>query len=234
MAKRKTVMVQGADGIFDIMYLDEAKAQEKVQEKTKWLDEGRELGTRANKAGWEIGRWLVRGEELFLDEKPTSKRALRAYYAVRREKWLALIRDAAKATNLADSSLRKYAQVVRRRVKVEGLSFAHHIEVMRAHYTDEKGNRGGFDSNAATAILMLAKDSNWTVAQTRAEVSRQFPTPNMNIAKDALDRIKRILNAVSADQKQALIEALETEIAAMKAALTQPELFDESGFPSPV
>ncbi len=226
MAKRKTVQVLGADGVIDIMSSDDAKALEK----TKWLDEGRELGTRANEAGWEIGTWLVRGEELFLDKKPTSKRALRAYYAVRRQKWEALISEASKATNLAESSLRKYAQVVRRGVKVEGRSFAHHIEVMRAHYFDEKGKRR-FDSNAATAILMLAKENNWKVAQTRAEVSRQFPTPNST--QDALYKIKRILNAVSDDQKQALIEALETEIAAMKVKPTQPEWLDENGFPSP-
>ncbi|MGA7078891.1 MAG: hypothetical protein WBQ43_02710 [Terriglobales bacterium] len=224
--KRKTVMVQGADGIFNIMSSEDAKAQEKAQEKTKWLDEGRELGTRANTSAWEIGRWLVRGEELIGDEKPTSKRALRAYYRVQREKWEALISEASKATNLAESSLKKYAQVVRRGVKVEGLSFAQHIEVMRAHYFDHEKNRR-FDSNAATAILMLAKDNNWTVAQTRAEVSRQFPTPN--IAQDALYKIKRILNAVSDDQKQALIEALEAELASMKAAPTQPELLDVFG-----
>lgn len=197
--------------------------------KAEWLAEGAALGARANKSAWEIGRWLVRGEGLFLDEKPTSKRALRAYYAVRRQKWEALVREAATATNLAESSLRKYAQVVRRGVKVEGLSFAHHIEVMRVHYFEKMGlgEKRRFDSNAATAILMLAKDSNWTVAQTRAEVSRRFPTPN--IAQDALDKIKRILNAVSDDQKQALIEALETEFAAMKAAPSQPELFDDNG-----
>ncbi len=226
MAKRKTVMVLGADGIFDIVDAEAAEAKAKAKEKAEWIDEGMALGARANTSAWEIGRWLVRGEGLFLDEKPTSKRALRAYYAVRRQKWDALVGEAAKATNLAESSLRKYAKVVRRGVKVEGLSFAHHIEVMRVHYFDEK-KKSRFDSNAATAILMLAKDSNWTVAQTRAEVSRRFPTPN--IAQDALYKIKRILNAVSDDQKQALIEALEAEFAAMKAGPPKPELFDDSG-----
>lgn len=199
-------------------------------DKTEWLAEGAALGASANKAGWEIGRWLVHGERLFLTKKPTGKRALRAYYRVYRKEWEDLLAEAAKATNLAESSLRKYAKVVRRGVRVEGLAFAHHIEVMRAHYTDEKDKRR-FDSNAATAILMLAKENNWTVAQTRAEVSRQFPTPN--VTQDALYKIKRILDGVSEDQKRALIEALEAYIAAMKAAPPPADLFDESDLPGP-
>lgn len=227
--KRKMVQVQGADGIFDIMSSEDAK----VKAKAEWIDEGAALGARANTSAWEVGRWLVRGEGLFLDEKPTNKRALRAYYAERREKWEALVREAATVTNLTESSLRKYAKVVRRGVRVEGLSFAHHIEVMRAHYFEKVGlvEKRRFDSNAATAILVLAKDSNWTAAQTRAEVSRRFPTSN--IAQDALHKIKRILNAVSNDQKQALIEALEIELASMKAVTPQPELFDDGDIPRP-
>ena len=226
--KRKTVMVQGPDGILDVMSSEDAKKKAK----TEWLDEGAAVGARANTSAWEIGRWLVRGEQLF-DEKPTGKRALSAYYAVRKEKWEALVGEAVKATNLDEASLRKCAKVVRRGVKVEGLSFSHHTEVMRAHYFVKVGRREKekrqFDSNSATDILVLAKESNWTVTQTKEEVLRRFPKPNR--AQDAPYKIRRIIKAISDDQKQNLIETLEAEIATMKGASPTPELFDEDGFP---
>jgi hypothetical protein len=45
---------------------------------------------------------------------------------------LALIREAALVTNLTETTLRQYARVARHCVQVEGLSFGHHIEGLRA------------------------------------------------------------------------------------------------------
>jgi transcription initiation factor TFIIIB Brf1 subunit/transcription initiation factor TFIIB len=63
---------------------------------------------------------------------PTSKKAKRIYFANRRANWLALIREAAQVTNLTETTLRQYARVARHCVQVEGLSFGHHIEALRA------------------------------------------------------------------------------------------------------
>jgi hypothetical protein len=188
-------------------------ASAKLTTKAEWLAEGAALGARASTSSWEIGQWVVRGEERFLDPMPTSKKALRKYYANRNANWLGLIREAEAATNLAEATLRKYAQIVRRGVRVEGVHFSHHIEVQRCFLIDEKDRRR-FDANAAQGILTLAKENGWKVAQTRAEVQRRFPTPKG--VETALEKAKRvmleILMTVDPQEQIAFLEALAQEI----------------------
>jgi hypothetical protein len=67
--------------------------------KADWLAEGKTLSTNASVSAFEIGHWLVRGEDMFLIKKPTgtSKKAWRAYWSAARADFDSLIRDAAKA-----------------------------------------------------------------------------------------------------------------------------------------
>jgi len=185
--------------------------------KAQWLDEGRELGARASDGGWEIGSWLVRGEQAFLPTEPTSKKARRVYFAQRREKWLALMNEAAKATNMADQTLRQYARVVRKVDRVDGLSFSHHIEALRCRPIDEKG-KPQFNAYAAQELLHLADKEGWTVAETRAEAVRRFPTPKL--VENAFQKAKRalldILKTVDLDQRIDVIDALVEELPLIK------------------
>lgn len=185
--------------------------------KAQWLDEGKALGARASEAGWEIGSWLVRGEQAFLPTAPTSKKAKRVYFAQRREKWLALMNEAAKVTNMADQTLRQYARVVRKVDRVEGVPFSHHIEVLRCRPIDEKG-KPQFNAHAAQEILHLAKEKGWTVADTRAEAVRRFPNPKL--VETAFQKVKRvlldILKTVDLDQQAAVIDALAEELPLIK------------------
>jgi hypothetical protein len=201
-------------------------APESKMNKAEWLAEGAALGERGSKAAFEIGRWLVRGEQLFLIKKPTNKnkKAWRIYWSNCRQDFDALIAEAAAATNLAEKSLRQYALVIRRGAIVDGLTFAHHIEVMRAHHFDEKGNRR-FDSMTALSILTLAKEKKWTVAQTRNEVSHRYPTTvTLPVTvQDALFKVKRIIDKVPVEQQLALIEALTTELADIKMFIKTPQ-----------
>lgn len=211
--KRKAVLVQGADGIFDLMSSEATKAKAKAA----WLDEGRALGANASSSCWAVGRWLVRGEEQFLPEEPNSKKAKRIYFANRRENWEALIREASKVTNLSDSTLKQYARVVRRGAKVGGLSFAHHLEVQRSHFLNEKGKRR-FDDSVASEILNLAKEKGWNVAQTRAEVQRRFPTAK--IVEDAIIKairlLRDVLKTVEKDKQIEMLDFLSAELRVMK------------------
>ena len=142
--------------------------------KAAWLAEGKALGARASERDWEIGSWLVRGEQAFLPSAPTSKKARRVYFAQRMEKWLALVREAAAVTNLSETTLRQYSRVVRKVDRVEGVHFSHHIEVLRCRTIDEKG-KPQFNACAAQEILHLAKKTKgWTVADTRAEAIQAF------------------------------------------------------------
>jgi hypothetical protein len=43
--------------------------------KAEWLEEGKALGARASESGWELGKWLVQGEEQFIGPVPSSKKA---------------------------------------------------------------------------------------------------------------------------------------------------------------
>jgi hypothetical protein len=185
--------------------------------KEEWLAEGKELGERASSAGWEIGTWLVRGEQAFLGIVPTSKKARRVYFRNRREKWVALMREAETATNLAEATLRKYAQVARNSVRVDGLPFAHHIEVQRCRPIDEKG-RPRFSANTAQEILNLAKEKGWKVADTRAEVKRRFPTPKT--VETAMEKTRRflleILKTIDLSERITLLDALTEEIPVIK------------------
>jgi hypothetical protein len=181
--------------------------------KTAWLEEGKALGERVSASGWEIGKWLVQGEEQFLGTVPTSKKAKHIYFANRRANWLSLYREAAEVTNLKDTTLRQYARVVRHGVRVDGLPFAHHIEVQRARTIDEKGKRH-FHESAARDILNLAKEKGWTVAETRAEVVRRFPSPK--VVETVLEKARRvlldILRTVDGDDQLTFLEALAIEL----------------------
>ena len=158
--------------------------------KAEWLAEGAALGARASEAGWEIGTWLVRGEQAFLGTAPNSKKQRRIYFANRRANWLALMREAEGVTNLAEATLRKYAQVARNGVRVDDVHFSHHIEVQRCFLIDEKDKRR-FDANAALQILTRAKEQKWKVADTRAEVKRRFPTPK--VVETLIEKTRRLL-----------------------------------------
>jgi hypothetical protein len=178
---------------------------------------------------------MVRGEEQFLDTMPTNKKALRKYYANRKANWVGLIREAEVATNLAEATLRKYAQVVRRGVRVDDLHFAHHIEVQRCRLTNEKG-KPQFDRSSAWEILTLAKEKGWKVADTRAEVYRRFPTAKS--VEGALEKAKRvmleILTTVDPQERLAFLEALEQEIdAECNNAVVKILLSDDDTFGDP-
>jgi hypothetical protein len=181
--------------------------------KAEWLAEGAALGARASGASWEIGTWLVRGEQAFLGTAPNSKKQRRIYFSNRRANWLALMREAEGVTNLAEATLRKYAQVARNGVRVDGVHFSHHIEVQRCSVIDEK-NKRCFDANAAQEILRLAEDKGWKVADTRAEVKRRFPTPKS--VETALEKAKRVmlevLMTVEPQERIAFLNALAQEI----------------------
>jgi hypothetical protein len=181
--------------------------------KAEWLEEGKALGERASTSCWEIGQWIVRGEEQFLDPKPTSKKALRKYYANRHANWLGLIREAEAATNLAEATLRKYTQVVRRGVRVDNLPFAHHIEVQRCLVTNEKGKRQ-FHSSSAWEILNLAKEKEWKVLDTRAEVQRRFPTARNveTILEKAKRFLRDILMTVDPKERLTFLEAVSEHV----------------------
>jgi hypothetical protein len=185
--------------------------------KEAWLAEGKALGATTSTSCWEIGQWMVRGEEQFLDTKPTSKKALRKYYANRRANWLGLLREAEVATNLAEATLRKYAQVVRRGVRVDDLNFAHHIEVQRCRLTNEKG-KPQFDRSSAWEILTLAKEKGWKVAETRAEVQLRFPNPKL--VETTLEKMRRVLTEIlkNVDPSDQLIvlDALAEELPLMR------------------
>jgi len=158
--------------------------------KAEWLEEGKALGARASEKCWEIAKWLVRGEQEFLGEVPTSKRKRRVYFASRRQNWEALMREASAATNLAEVTLRQYARVGRTCMHVPGISFGHHIEVLRCHHINEKGKRR-FDHMVAREILTLANEKGWSVAETRKECSRRFPRPKA--VETVLEKMKRTL-----------------------------------------
>ena len=144
--------------------------------KAAWLAEGKKLGANASENCWLIGEWLVAGEQTFLGTVPTSKKAKKKYFTARKANWEALMDDAAKVTGLRDNTLRQYARVVRRGLRVEALSFAHHLEAMRCHTVDAKTNKKNFDAVAAKKILQKAQARTWTVARTREEMQKQFPS----------------------------------------------------------
>jgi hypothetical protein len=181
--------------------------------KAEWRDEGKLLGERASASGWEIGTWLIRGEEAFLGTAPTNKKERRVYFARRRENWIAFMHEASTITNLADTTLRQYARVARHGVRVDGLPFAHHIEVQRCRPIDEKG-KPRFSANAALEILNLAKENNWPVSKTRAEVVRRFPTPK--VVETVLDKMRRVLSeilkTVEAGEQLMFLDALADEL----------------------
>jgi hypothetical protein len=181
--------------------------------KAEWLAEGKELGEAASKKCWEIGHWLVRGEEQFLGPVPTSKKARTVYFSNRRANWIALMREAETVTNLAEATLRKYAQVARNGVRVDGLPFAHHIEVQRCRPLDEKG-QPRFSANTAQEILSLAKDRGWKVADTRAEVKRRFPTPKTveTVMEKTRKFLLEILKTIDPYNQLIFLDALTEEI----------------------
>lgn len=163
--------------------------------KAEWLAKGEEIGRTASDDCFRIGEWLCFGEENFLPQRPTDggKKALRLYLANRRSAWEKLLSEASSATHLSETSLRQYARVVRRKVKVEGLTFAHHLEACRAHTVDEKGKRH-FDATGALWILTKAKEQGWTVNQTRAEAQRQWPesaraVEPFDLVRSAMDKL---------------------------------------------
>ena len=134
--------------------------------KAEWLLEGKALGAKDSINGWEIGKWIIRGEEEFFSV-PSSKKAKRAFFNNCRADWKAFIREAEEVTNLKETTLRQYARVVRNGLRVDGLSLAHHIEVLRAHRI-EKSKRL-FDFTAAREILNLALTNKWSALATRAD-----------------------------------------------------------------
>jgi len=183
--------------------------------KAAWLAEGAALAASHSESSWTIGQWVVRGEQAFLEAEPSSKKARKRWYGSRKVEWQALITQAAKATNLSEVSLRQYARVARPDVRVEGVSFAHHLEATRAHTIDARGYRH-VDRQAVREILNLAKENKWTVAETRAECRRRYPIGN--IEESAIDKRKRlVLNALKTATTAEKIEVLNQLVAALKA-----------------
>jgi len=193
--------------------------------KNEWLSEGKELVERSSRSCWEIGEWFVRGEQLFLEQKPATKRALRRYYAARRVRWMELLQEASKNTNLKASTLRQYARVARNGVKVEGLSFAHHLEVQRVCFPDEKGRRL-FDGSTAKDLLNLAQSNKWTVTDLRAEVQRRYPS--LRPTHSALGKVIRAAQAAIKNEERPeqikIIELLIAELLLIKSDLTSAPL----------
>jgi hypothetical protein len=184
----------------------------------QWHAEGRRLSQSASDQSWEIGRWLCRGEELFLGEpSQTNKKERKLWWARYREMLKAFIAEAAEVTSLSESALRQCRRVVQHGVRVEGLKFSHHIEVQRAHFYDEKGKRR-FDSNAAQEILNVAKENNWTVAQTRNEVQRRYPTSAVveSVVGKAERLLMEILSSTSEQDYVAVVDALFTALQQVK------------------
>ncbi len=217
---------------------EQAQKERKKATKAEWLAEGKALGASASSSCWAVGRWLVRGAEQFLPEVPKEKKAKRIYFANRRDIWEAFIREASKVTNLSDSTLKQYARVVRRGAIVEGLSFAHHLEVQRSHFFNEKGKRR-FDNTAASEILNLAKKKGWNVAETRAEVQRRFPTSK--IIEDTIIKAIRLLKDVfkneEKDEQITMIDLLIAELGVMKNGIERSKLsalsFEEDQLETP-
>jgi hypothetical protein len=163
--------------------------------KPEWLAKGESIGATASNSCWEVAQWLHYGEEHFLPKRPTvgGKKAIKIYLANRRHNWEELIAEACRATSLSEVTLRQYVRVARNNMRVEGLSFAHHIEACRAKRYNDKGRRI-FDAGGAFSILCLAKEKGWTVAETRREAQLRypvatFPEPIINKARRALDEI---------------------------------------------
>jgi hypothetical protein len=203
------------------------RREQALKEKEDWRAEGQRLGQNASKHAWEIGHWLCRGAELFLGEPSlTNRKERRLWHAQRRENLNAFIAEAADITNLSDSALRQYARVVRNGVRVDGLTFTHHLEVQRVHRFDEKGKRR-FDGSAALQILNLAKENTWTVAQTREEVRRQFPATAA--IESGVEKAKRLLtdllDGLDIFEKYDLIEFIQSNLDASDKESEESELF---------
>lgn len=203
------------------------RREQVLKQKESWRAEGRLLGQNASDHAWEVGHWLCRGAELFLGEpSQTNKKKQSLWHARRRDNWNAFIAEAADITNLSDSALRQYARVVRHGVQVDGLKFSHHIEVQRAHRFDEKGIRR-FDATAALQILNLAKENTWTVAQTRAEVQRRYPTSTAT--ESSYEKAKRLLADVIVGldifEKYDLIKFIESTLDENDTEPEEPEFF---------
>jgi hypothetical protein len=130
------------------------------------------------------------------------------------------IAEAAEVTSLSESTLRQCRRVVRHGVRVEGLTFSHHVEVQRAHFFDAKEKRL-FDGNAALEILNLAKENNWTIMQTRAEVQRRYPTSAAveSVVEKARRKLMEILASVCDQDYVAVIDEL---LAALLQAQESP------------
>ena len=83
-------------------------------------------------------------------------------------------------------------------VRVNGLSIGHHIEAQRArtmqYVNPKRGKELRFDHQAARDLLNLAKDKGWSVAETRAEAVRRFPTPK--VVETVLEKTKRTLEEI--------------------------------------
>ena len=158
----------------------------------------------------------------FLGEpSQTNKKQRNLWYRQYRDNWNAFIVEAADVTCLSESALRQYARVVRHGVRVEDLTFSHHIEVQRAHFYDEKGKRR-FDSNRATEILELAKKNKWTVAQTRDEVRRRYPTSA--VVESAVDKARRMLmEIVSSVSEQDYVTVVDALFTALQEVKERPE-----------
>ncbi len=89
---------------------------------------------------------------------------------------------------------------------------------MRCHRFEE-GKRC-FDFTAI-GILLDVENGGLTVAQTRAEVSRRFPVAKL--AKDALWKIKRIIDSVTDDEQRVeLLKALSEDVANRCKKITRP------------
>lgn len=195
--------------------------------KASWLAEGKKLGANASANCWLIADWLVEGEQTFIGNAPSSKKEKRKFWATAKKRWQEMIDDAAKATSLRDATLRQYAKVARRGVRVEGLSFTHHLEVQRCGTKDRTKvfAKFKFDAAAARRILQKALDEHWTVAQTRAEVQRRFPTGPAASTETPFDKAKRmlkdIIKQVPKNEQLSFLDALAQEIPTIKNEVVQ-------------
>jgi hypothetical protein len=193
--------------------------------KTEWLAKGESIGATASNSCWEVAQWLHYGEEHFLPKRPTKggKKARQIYRANWRANWEALMVEASRATSLSEVTLRQYVRVARNNMRVEGLSFAHHIEACRAHRYNDKGKRI-FCADGAFSILLLAKEKGWTVAETRREAQLRYPVatfeePIINKARRALDEI---LKNTPLTARLEIFEQLAAELRAQIKQASQP------------
>ena len=193
--------------------------------KAEWLEEGKALGARASDSGWEIGKWLVQGEEQFLGTAPSSKKG-EAYLLRKPSRKL----DGTYARGSAShKSVRHYAAPVCEHCPQGACGsrdflFSHHLLKRYARRTmqyvnPKRESELRFDHQAARDLLNLAKEKGWTAAETRAEAVRRFPTPKPveSVLQKAKRTLVEILKTVDGyNDKLEFLDALTAELSQVR------------------